>query len=312
MPRERIELPLPVPKTGALSIKLSRLLLRYISPDKASRQWFFSQKRRIIAIVIPNFLYMQEITTKQVKAAALLMLGIAALAFVYQYGRSLDQTYPNRTFSVQGEADIETPNDIAFFTATVTTEGEGEVALLQSENTEKMNRINAFLGEQGIDKRDLKTTNYTMNPRYNYPSCPSGTITCPPPTINGYTITQSLEVKVRQTDKVGDLLTGIVAAGANSVSGVSFVTDDDNAARLEARKQAFADAREKAFETAKAGGFRVGKMVTFYEDNMSPVEPMREGMGGDMTLSAKAMPAPVIEPGVSKGKLQVTLTYEIR
>lgn len=255
---------------------------------------------------------MPEVTTKQVKAAALLMLAIAALAFVYQYGRSLDQTYPNRTFSVQGEADIETPNDIAFFTATVVTEGSGEVTTLQGENTEKMNRINAFLGAQGIEKSDLKTTNYSMNPRYNYPNCTSGSTACPPPTINGYSITQSLEVKVRQTDKVGGLLSGIVSAGANSVSGVSFVTDDDSSARRDARKAAFKDARTKAIEAAEAGNFRLGKMVTFYEDSMNPVEPMREGFGGDMAMSAKAMPAPVIEPGVNTGKLQVTLTYEIR
>ncbi len=256
---------------------------------------------------------MQEVTTKQVKAAALLMLAIAALAFVYQYGRSLDQTYPNRTFSVQGEADIETPNDIAFFTATVITEGSGEVTTLQGENTGKMNRISSFLEEQGIEKRDLKTTNYSMNPRYNYPNCASGTTICPPATINGYIITQSLEVKVRQADKVGELLSGIVSAGANSVSGVSFVTDDDSSARKAARKAAFKDAREKALEAAEAGNFRLGKMVTFYEDNANPVEPMREGFGGDlMTMSAKAMSAPVLEPGVKTGKLQVTLTYEIR
>jgi uncharacterized protein YggE len=256
---------------------------------------------------------MQEVTTKQVKAAALLMLAIAALAFVYQYGRSLDQVYPNRTFSVQGEADIETPNDIAFFTATVITEGGADVTTLQGENTEKMNRINAFLGEQGIEKRDLKTTNYSMNPRYNYPNCAPGTAVCPPATINGYTITQSLEVKVRQADTVGTLLSGIVGAGANSVSGVSFITDDDSSARMEARKQAFEDARTKARETAEAGGFHIGKMVTFYEDNAYPVQPMMNAYGGDTMMAEKVVaPSPVVEPGVSSGKMRVTLVYEIR
>jgi uncharacterized protein YggE len=256
---------------------------------------------------------MQEVTAKQVKAAAFLMLAIAALAFVYQYGRSLDQTYPNRTFSVQGEADIETPNDIAFFTATVTTEGSGDVTVLQGENTEKMNRIDAFLLEQGIDKSDLKTTNYTMNPRYSYPSCPVGTVSCPPASIDGYTITQSLEVKVRKGEMVGGLLSGIVSAGANSVSGVSFITDDDSEARTKARTEAFKDARMKAEEMAKAGNFRIGKMVTFYEDNASPMQPMMaDAYGGNMEMSAKAMPAPQLESGVSRGKLQVTLTYEIR
>lgn len=254
---------------------------------------------------------MQEITTKQVKATALLMLGFAALAYVYQYGHSLEQVYPNRTFSVQGEADIETPNDIAFFTASVTTEGEGDTTKLQAENTEKMNKIQAFLAEQGIEKSDLKTTNYSMNPRYSYPNCLPGT-PCPQPTINGYAITQSLEVKVRDVNKTGELLAGIVPAGANSVSGVSFITDDDSQARQEARKEAFMDARHKAEEMARAGGFGLGKVVTVYEDNAVPMQPMMDAGYGGMAMSEKAVAAPTIEPGVERGKIQVTITYEIR
>ncbi len=256
---------------------------------------------------------MQEITTKHVKATALLMLGFAALAYVYQYGHSLSQTYPNRTFSVQGEANIETPNDVAFFTASVTTEGGMDVAGLQTENANKMNTINTFLTEQGVAKKDLKTTNYSLNPRYNYPTCLPGAA-CPQPSIMGYTITQSLEVKVRDVNKTGDLLSGIVPAGANSVSGVSFVTDDDSQARREARKEAFKDARNKAEEIAQAGNFRLGKLVTFYEDNALPVQPMMANYGGgDVAMSEKVVaPAPVMEPGVERGKIHVTLTYEIR
>ena len=256
---------------------------------------------------------MHDISTKHVKAASFLMLAVAALAFVYQYGVSLDRSYPNRTFSVQGEAKIQTPHDVAFFTATVTTEGGMDTTGLQSQNTDKMNQINAFLAEKGIDTKDLKTTNYSMNPRYNYVPCTQGT--CPPPSINGYSITQSLEVKVRDTGKTGELLSGIVAAGANSVSGVSFMTDDDAEARQVARVEAMQDARKKALDLAVAGNFRVGKMITFYED--SPVAPQPYAAGGemmDMSVSAKATqaPAPVIQPGTEEGKLTVTVTYEMR
>ncbi len=257
-----------------------------------------------------------ELHLKQIKTISFLLLAIAAVGYVYQYGRSIDQSFPQRTFTVQGEANIETPHDIAFFTATVITEGESDVTKLQSANAEKMNAINAFLQEKGIEKKDLKTTNYAMNPRYNYPNCTPGTGICPPPSINGYSITQSLEVKVRDTGMVGDLLTGIVSAGANSVSGVSFITDDDSEARNLAREEAFQDGRKKALAMAKAGNFRLGKLVSFYEDNSSPIQPYAmnamaasDAMGG---AEAKAVPSPTIEPGTETGKLQVNLTFEIR
>ena len=260
---------------------------------------------------------MSESHLQQVKTISYLLLAVAAVGYVFQYGRSIDQNFPTRTFSVQGEADIETPHDIASFTATVITEGEGDVAQLQATNTEKMNAINAFLKEKGIDKKDLKTTNYSMNPRYNYPNCLPGTGTCPPATINGYSITQSLEVKVRDVALVGDLLGGIVTAGANTVSGVSFVTDDDSQAREEARAEAFKDARKKAEAMAEAGGFRLGKLVSLYEDgNGMPGQPYYDTAMMSASVSgsgeAKAVPAPVVEPGVEKGKMQVNLTFEIR
>lgn len=259
-----------------------------------------------------NFISMHDVSTKHVKAVSFLMLGVAALAFVYQYGSSIERTYPNRTFNVQGQAKIETPHDLASFTATVTTEGGVDTGALQVQNTEKMNAINAFLVEKGIDTKDLKTTNYSMNPRYSYGTCTQGN--CPPPSITGYAITQSLEVKVRDTSKTGELLSGIVGAGANSVSGVNFVTDDDSDARQNARIAALEDAHKKALDLAKAGNFRIGKMVTFYED--SPVSPQPYAVGGEMmdVASAKVSqaPTPVVQPGTEEGMLTMTVTYEMR
>ncbi|OGI21388.1 MAG: hypothetical protein A2808_00035 [Candidatus Moranbacteria bacterium RIFCSPHIGHO2_01_FULL_55_24] len=252
---------------------------------------------------------MSESLTKQVKAGAFLLLAFAALAYTYQYGRSVNQAFPNRTFTVDGEADVETPHDVASFTATVVTEGGKEVATLQAQNTEKMNALNAFLKEQGISGKDLQTKNYSLTPRYQYSNCLPGT-TCPPPAISGYTITQSLEVRVRNMDILGALLAGVVEKGANTVSGVSFVTDDDEDARNDAREEAFKEARKKAQSIAKAGGFRLGKLVSFYEDNGLIPADMNYGMGGS-ELSVKSA-APVIEPGTEKGKLKVVLTYEIK
>lgn len=250
---------------------------------------------------------MQEQFAKTIKAGAFMLIAIAAVMAAYQYKESVEMTYPNRTFSVDGSGDVDVTPDLATFSVTVTTEGSKNVAEVQSANSDKMNKVNAFLKDQGVDKKDLKTAQYNLSPRYNYSPCLNGS--CPAPTISGYSLTQTLQVKVRDTSKLGDLLSGVVANGANSVSEVSFVVDDDSDAKNDAREKAIADAKKKAAATAKAAGFRLGKLVTMYE-NSAPTP--QYGMGGDMMESAKVSAAPSVEPGTQNTKVQVTLTFEIK
>lgn len=248
---------------------------------------------------------------KMMNAAAILLLAFAAIIYVFEYKQSVDNNYPAKTFSVDGTGDIDVTPNIAQFSVSVVTEGGKDVAQAQQANTEKMNAINAFLKGQGIEAKDLKTTQYTVNPRYNYPNC-SGKSICPAPEITGYTINQSLDVKVRDTAKLGDLLSGVVQNGGNSTSGVNFVVDDEDSSKDAARAEAISKATEKAKLLAKVGGFRLGKLVSIYE-NSSPTPMDRAyGLGGGAEMSsAKAIPAPTIEPGTATTKVQMTLTYEI-
>ncbi|MBI2439174.1 MAG: SIMPL domain-containing protein [Candidatus Moranbacteria bacterium] len=256
---------------------------------------------------------MSENLVNTLKGFSLALLAVAAVGYVYQYGRFIDQTYPTRTFSVDGEEKIELANDIALFTASVVTEGGKNVGEIQKRNVEKMNAINEFLKEQGVEEKDLQTEQYSLSPRYSYPSCEGQTV-CPQPFISGYTLTQTLSVKVRDMDKIGDILSGVTTKGTQSVSGVSFTVDDTDVAKQKARTLAIEKAQKKARDMAKAGGFKLGKLVSLYEDQgiMSATDIGYGGMGGGI-MEAKAIPvAPIIEPGTQSGKARVTLTYEIK
>lgn len=247
---------------------------------------------------------------KQMKSIAFAALALSAVVYVYQYGRSIDQTYPNKTFTVDGEAKMETATDIATFTASVVTEGGKNVTDVQKQNVDKMNTINAFLQEKGVEKKDLQTSRYSLAPRYTYYPC-DGRSVCPPATISGYTLTQTLSVKVRNLESIGDILSGIVEKGANNVSGISFTVDDDTAARQVARTEAIAKAKMKAEDIAKAGNFRLGKLVSLYEDSgVTPDAPTGYGGLGGAVSDMKAV-APVIEPGTQQGTVHMNLTYEI-
>ena len=255
---------------------------------------------------------MSEDITKKITALVWVLLSVAALGYVYQYGRSIQQSYPTRTFSVDGDAKLNLVPDIAKFSVSVVSDG-GKVTEIQKGNTEKMNAVQAFLKGLGVDKKDMQTTQYTLNPRYEYPPC-DGTGKCPAPRMSGYTLTQELTIKVRDTEKLGDMLSGVTEKGANSVSSVTFDVDDDRDARNTARAEAIVEAKKKAKDIAKAGGFSLGRLVSISEGQNSPM-PMYANAGGFASGASKmndeSVATPSIEPGTRESTVSVSLTFEI-
>ncbi|MBI2642552.1 MAG: SIMPL domain-containing protein [Candidatus Wildermuthbacteria bacterium] len=232
---------------------------------------------------------------------------IALLALVYgvlQYGRSIEST---RSFTSQGEGKVVAIPDIAQFSFGVVSEGGTDVSSLQNENSVKANSIIDFLKAQGIESKDIKTESYSIEPRYQYFSCPFDRVgVCPPAEIVGYTVRNQVSVKIRDFAKIGAILAGTVEKGANSVSQVSFAIDNILSLQQQAREEAIQKAKEEAKRVAKTAGFRLGRLVSLNEGGFGiiPVFQASEARGG-------ATP-PVLEPGSQEVIVQVTLTYEIR
>jgi uncharacterized protein YggE len=243
------------------------------------------------------------------KIFALLMLPLLGGAYVYHYARNAEQA-SYRTFTVTGSGEADAVPDVAQFSASVITEGGKDVKAVQQDNADKTNRVIGFLKAQGIGEKDIRTENYSLNPRYDYPRCVTGG-NCPAPVIAGYGAVQSVVVKVRDTEKLGGLLSGAVENGANSVSQVSFVFGDEEKIRDEARTDAVKDARKKAESLARSGGFRLGRLVSVNEEPGS--EPPVFGYGGKSAEGmGSAEPLAQVEPGSQKMKVRMVLTYEIR
>jgi len=262
----------------------------------------------MINISIKNYLGAAGIIT-------LLALSYAGIRF----GNSSD-SQPYRTFSVQAEGEVIAVPDVARFTFSVLTEGDKDLSKLQEENTTKANAIIDFLKESGVDKKDIKTNGYSVSPRYQYYDCGrfniSAATPCPPPEIVGYSITQSVLVTARDMSEAGAFVSGAVAKGANSVSGISFEIDDETALQNEAREKALLKARAQALATAKAGNFRLGKIVSINESFYSP---QFYGKGGDMMMGisiTEETPTPTtpatIEPGSKKITVSMYIQYEIK
>lgn len=244
---------------------------------------------------------------------------IALVAFSYAGVLYAKSVQPNayREFSVSGEGKVVAVPDVAQFTFSVINEGGRDLNALQKDNTEKTNKVIDFLKANSVDAKDIKTQSYDVSPRYQNYSCSNvgGSTVCPPATIVGYTVTQTVSVKVRDFAKVGDILGGAVSNGANQTSQLFFTIDDADKLQSEARGQAIEKAKEKAEALAKAGGFRLGKLIAIDEGYGYPMaqKDYAYGMGGDGRGEAQsAVSNPAIEAGSQDVTVTVNLRYEIR
>jgi len=227
------------------------------------------------------------------------------VSFVRSYA-----AYRVPSFSISAEGKAVAIPDIAQFSFSVITQGGVNLQNTQNENTNTANAALSFVKSKGVDAKDITTQGYSVEPRYQYYNCDRDNITCPPYEITGYTITQSILVKVRDFDIIGDLLSGVVANGANTVSQLSFTIENPVELENQAREKAIAKAKDKAKSIAKAGGFRLGKLLSINEGFYYPghlfstMEEEKEG--------ASPTPSPTIEPGSYNITINVSLTYEIR
>lgn len=225
---------------------------------------------------------------------------------------------PQATINVSGEGEVFAVPDIAEFSFSVMKEAK-TVPEAQKASAELSNAIIEYLKGAGIEEKDIKTLNYSVNPKYEWMStrvltpCPAGGY-CPPQgkqVITGYEVNQTVSVKVRKVDDAGTLLSGVGEKGATNVSGVEFTIDNPDAIQREARQKAIEKAQAKAAELAKDLGVKLIRVISFNESGApGPIffaKEMAFGMGGDSAASA-----PDITPGENKITSNVSITYEIR
>lgn len=247
---------------------------------------------------------------------ALVGLVGAFSAYTYQTLKMAKYQYMGpTTINVRGEGEVFAKPDIGSFSFSVRAEGV-DAAEAQSKSAESINGILAYLKEAGVEDKDVKTTNYNLYPTYNYGEervCAWGQY-CPPvdPLIDGYEVSQTVTVKVRDLDKSGDLISGVGGKGATDISGLSFTIDDESELKAEAREKAIAAAKKKGVELAKDLDVRIVRMVGFYEEENYP-SPYYGGYGMEMAMSKDSMgPSPEMPTGENTIKSTVNITYEIK
>lgn len=252
----------------------------------------------------------------RILGAVVLVMGILALASWTILNLSqAEQVQLPATITVEGEGEVMAVPDVATFSFSVETEGvTAEEA--QGLSAETTNELLAYLEEAGVSEEDIQTRNYNLYPKYRFEEriCPAGSF-CPPGERiqDGFSVSQSVSVKVRETAQAGTLIAGVGERGATNISGLSFTIDDEESLRAEARALAIEDAREKAEVLADNLDVSITGLASYYENEHS-----QYGYGGDDFYAVEArnlqesMPAPDLAPGEEETVVRVSVTYEVR
>jgi len=232
----------------------------------------------------------------------------------FKQGRYIGQDIESRnTINVSASGEVFVKPNLAVTTVSVQTEKK-TVAEAMSENTAKMNSVIAFIKGQGVEEKDLKTTAFNIYPRYEYRQ-PDIYGRYPPGgqrVLVGYEVDQSLQVKIRDLTKVGDIIQGAADQGANQVGSLQFTMDpdDEEAAKNDARKEAIDEAKAKANLLASQLGVKLVRITSFSESGVYPtfykMDQAAYGMGGGVEEAA-----PQVQTGENMITVNVNIVYEI-
>ncbi|MEK7546898.1 MAG: SIMPL domain-containing protein [Patescibacteria group bacterium] len=216
-----------------------------------------------------------------------------------------DSMAPVRTLAVTAEGKTTVSPDIAEVSFSVVSQGINPEKLA-SDNNDKMAAVIGNIKSNGVDEKDIKTTNYDLQPNYNYDKYTGQSY------IYGYTLTQTVFVKIRDLNKVAAVIGGVTPLGINQIGGVSFRIDDPDKFLGQAREDAFKKAKDKAEEIASANGVRLGKVVTISEYQNTPISYFAKSSISEVGGFGGAVSVPSIEPGTQELKINVSVTYSLQ
>lgn len=227
---------------------------------------------------------------------------VIALFFI----KTLNISYPltiitsNQTneLAVVGEGKVEVSPDTAYVDAGITVDNRGTVKEVQDTINTINNKIINALRDMGIEKGDIKTSNYSVYPNYKYENNVNS--------ISGYNGNATVEVKVRDTQMVSRVISTVTEAGANQIQGVRFSIDKPEVYREEARNKAIENAKDQAEKMAKNLEIKLGKIVNIVESSGNQPAPLyktyADGIGGGG--------GPMVESGTQTVTSVVTLYFE--
>ena len=201
-----------------------------------------------------------------------------------------------------GEAEVKRAPDRAWLSINAESRAK-DPKEAQRQNVAAMEAVIARLKGMNLGEGAIRTTAYDLHPEFDYVEGKQ--------VLRGYVARNSIEVRVDEIARIGDVLGVAVGSGATSVGGLRFGLKDRDAAEREALRLAVADARGRADAAAAGAGVQVQRIHRIEEQRITIPEP-RPMMRQMAMAESAAGSAPPISPGTIEIRSVVTLTVLIR
>jgi len=225
-------------------------------------------------------------------------LSFAALAVACTTEKVLVQP-PSQAqgISVSGTGDASGSPDLAILDLGVSAEASS-VGEARSTAASAMDAVLGKLKDDGVAEKDIQTTQFRIEPQYEYPDGKQ--------VLRGFRVTNIVEAKVRDLDRVGEVVDDAAGAGGDivQVQSLSFTIEQPDTLRAQARQKAVADARSRAEDLAHQADVNLGKPLSITESTAVPPTPV---LMKALPSEAAGQPATPIEPG----ELQVSVTVDV-
>ena len=237
-----------------------------------------------------------------------LILALSALAAAWAVTPANAAEEPAPRIIVSGEGEAAAAPDMALVSLTVLREGDTARAALDANNiamTGVLSAMKAF----GIVEKDLQTSGFSIQPRYVYADPNRGETF--EPKITGYSVFNTLGVRVRDLAKVGEVLDQSVTLGVNQGGNISFVKDDASAVMEEARKKAVENAIAKAKTITSSAGVGIGRILEMSEQSFQP-GPMPMMQAEMAVMKSAGAPSVPVASGENTYRVTVNVTFEIK
>ena len=203
---------------------------------------------------------------------------------------------PAATITVVGMGEISAKPDMAEINVGVISQADSASRAL-NKNNQIMEQLFQVLVKQGILNKDIQTQNFNVSPQYRNE----------PRQLIGYQVANQVTIKIRQLDKLGNVLDNLVSVGANTVNNIRFAVADSEAILDAARRKAMDDARRKAELYAQSAHLKLGNILQVYEQFANPPNPIQP-----LTALSRTLSAVPIASGELNFRTQVTVVYESR
>ena len=184
----------------------------------------------------------------------------------YAYSLPGDNDRLNQqTVKVTGEATLQATPDQAIITLGVQTENV-DPKIAQQENAQTISEIITVLKELGIAETNIKTSDYRIDPQYNYIEGKE--------IFKNYKVHHMLQIKTKDIEKVGSIIDAAVKRGANSVSNIRFSLANSDSYYNQALTIALNNAYEKALTLTRAIDAPLHPIPIQMEELSAPTPPV--------------------------------------